>query len=509
MGTEPGRGVHRDRTAQRGDPHGHRHPRRSPAHTDGDLDTARAVARSRREHIRVGCRRRRTAGLGRVRLREERATASSEPPPTGAVAAVPPDRPSGAPAPRRRGSTLRAAFASFEHRDFRYLGLSTLALGLGQWAQQIALAWLALELTGSAVQLGAISAFRGGVGTFTAPLGGYLADRFPRRMVIVWSTIASAVQALVFAALILAGRTELWHVYVLALAGGVIQSFAQPARQAYVDDITTDETLLNAVAMNSVVQNVARVAGPPLAGAVIGFWGTGALFVGLAGTQLVAVVFTLLIGHRTRQQLMAGGRGIRAALNDIGEGFAYSWKDRPVLGLLVVHTIPTLLVVPYLPFLAIVAKDVLHRGPAAYGQLASMSGWGALLGLIALTLLGDPKHKGRLMISCFVIYTGMVLVFAVSDQYALSLAALAASGVVSSVAFALNNTLIQVAAKNEYRGRVMAVWQLTAGLQPLGALPMGFLVQQYGPAIGLGSFMVAAFVAFLVFGMMFSGVRRM
>jgi MFS family permease len=169
---------------------------------------------------------------------------------------------------------LRLTFISFANRDFRYLGLSTLALGFGQWAQQIGLAWLAFDLTGSAVQLGAISAFRAGVGTVTAPLGGFLADRYPRRRVIIWSTAASVIQAGLLAGLILAGMIQMWHVYALALAGGLIQSFTQPARQAFVYDISTDETLVNAIAMNSMVQNMARIAAPPLTGAMIGFWGT-------------------------------------------------------------------------------------------------------------------------------------------------------------------------------------------------------------------------------------------
>jgi len=358
------------------------------------------------------------------------------------------------------------------------------------------------------VQLGAISAFRGGVGALTAPLGGYLADRFPRRMVIVWTTIASALQASIFAILILAGHIELWHVYVLAFAGGVIQSFTQPARQAFVYDISTDETLLNAVTMNSVMQNVARIAGPPLAGMLIGFWGTGALFAVLAGTQLVAMGFTAMISNRTRQRRLDGGRGLSAALRDVVDGFRYTWKDRMVLGLMVVHAIPTLLVVPYLPFIAIVSKDVLHRGPEGYGQLASMAGWGSVLGLMMLTMLGNPRRKGLLMITGLTVYALMVLIFAVSHNFLLSMAALALCGLFSSFGFTLNNTLIQIATKNEYRGRVMSVWQLVAGLQPLGALPMGFLVQRYGPPIGLGSFMAAAFVAMLLFAVTFGSVRR-
>jgi predicted MFS family arabinose efflux permease len=403
---------------------------------------------------------------------------------------------------------MRTAFAAFEQRDFRYLGLSTLALGFGQWAQQLGLAWLALELTGSPIQLGTISAFRGGVGVITAPLGGYLADRFPRRMVLAQTTVASAIQATIFAVLILSGHIELWHVYVLAFAGGVMQSFSQPARQSFVYDISTDETFLNAVTMNSVIQNVSRIAGPPLAGMVIGFWGTGTLFIVMAGLEVAAVIFTLMISTTTRQKRIENPRGIGSAVSDVRDGFAYSWRDKLVLGLILAHAIPTLLIFPYLPFLAVFARDVLDRGPEAFGQLSAMGGWGSMVGLTALTLMGNPRRKGAMLIGCFGIYMVMVLGFTLSSNYALSLLALAAAGIFSSIAFTLNNTLIQVAARNEFRGRVMSVWQVVSGLQPLGALPMGILIERYGPQSTVAGFVITAMIAYGLFAAVFASVRR-
>ena len=427
---------------------------------------------------------------------------TSPDPSTGASA----DVATAAPAPPPSRFRLPAAFVSFEDADFRYLGLSTLALGFGQWAQQIGMAWLAYDLTGSAVQLGTISAFRAGVGTLTAPLGGYLADRFPRRQVIIWTTASSVVQAALLALLILSGAIQLWHVYVLAFAGGVIQSLTQPARQAFIFDISTDETLANAIAMKSIVQNVARIAAPPLTGVMIAAWGNGAPFATLAATQVLAVVLTMFISNKTRQRPL---RNNGNAMTQIVEGFTATWRDKRVLGLMIVHTIPTLLVVPYLPFIALVSRDVLHEGASGYGWLASMAGWGAVLGLGVLAFLGNPKNKGLLMLGCFLVYIVGVLVFSFSHNYALSLAALGIGGVFSSVAFALNNTLLQIASPNEVRGRIMAVWQMTAGLQPLGALPMGLLIQWYGPEIGMGSFMVVALVTFVVFTAAWGSIRRM
>ena len=415
-----------------------------------------------------------------------------------------PDRASWIPA------SLRRAFVSFEERDFRYLGLSSLMLGFGQWGQQIALPLLAVQLTGSAVQIGIVAGFRSGVGVLTAPLGGYLADRFPRRTVIVWTTASSVVQACLFAGLILTGQIQMWHVYVLAFAGGLIQSFSQPARQAFVYDITTDDTLMNAVAMNSVMQNVARIAGPPLAGLIIGVWGTGAVFLCLATTQLLAMTMTLAISLRTRQLRSTGGRSIGASFTDIGDGFRYTLGNPLLLGLMLAQAIPLLLVVPYLPFLTLFGQ-MLHPGAGAalaFGLLSSMAGWGSIIGLMGLVLLGDTKRKGALMIGAFTGYMLMVLVFTRSTSFPLSLGLLVVVGIFSGAAFALNNTLVQIAAKNEYRGRVLSVWKMISSLQFLGGYPMGLLIDRWGPANGVGVFAVAGVLTMLVFILTFGSVRR-
>ena len=420
---------------------------------------------------------------------------------------VAPTAPLSLPQPRGRTSgrpTWRQVFVSFEQRDFRYLGLSTVAVGFGQWAQQLGLPLLTLELTGSATQLGFLAFFRGLVGVATSPIGGLLADRFPRRTVIVGSTVASMVQATVLAALILLGRIEMWHVYSFAFAGGLIQSLTQPARQAFVYDVSTDETLQNAIVMSSFVQNLARITAPPLVGAMV-VWGIGAPFVFMALTQIVATWLTLLIGKQTRQ-----GRPVRgSAASQIWEGFRVCWQDKRILGLIVVHSIPPLLILPYLPFIAMISRDVLHTGATGYGVMISMVGWGTIVGMLALAVVGDPKRKGLWMMVGFLGYSSLLIAFSFAPTFVLAIACLGIAGIFFSIAQALNNTLIQMAAGNEVRGRVMAVWQMSGSLQPLGALPMGFAIAAWGPQLGIGAFMATATVAFLAFLMLSPSVRRM
>ncbi|MEI7925773.1 MAG: MFS transporter [Chloroflexota bacterium] len=397
-------------------------------------------------------------------------------------------------------------FVAFEQRDFRYLALSTLALGTAQWAQQIGLTWLALQLTGSAVEVGIVSAFTAGPGVIAAPIGGYLADRFRRRTVLAWTTAASAVQASILAALVFSGLIQVWELYLLAIAGGVLQATTQPARQAFVYDVSTDATLPNAVAMNSAMQSIARVGGPPAIGAMIGILGTSAPFAFMAGAQLVAMVLTLRISTHTRQ---AKARIGASPFRQIVEGVQAVRQDRRILGLIVIWGIVSLIIFPYVPFLAVVSNDVLHTGNAGYGLLASMAGWGAILGLLYMAWYGEFVHKGWAMILNYVVYGVVLIVLAVSTNLALSLVLLVLAGFFSSISNTLNTTLIQLITDNAVRGRVMSIWQLCQGLQPLGALPMGLLIARAGPEIGIGAFMVTGTLAVIVYAFAWPSVRRL
>jgi len=424
--------------------------------------------------------------------------------PATAVAQVAVPAPSGAP-PKRSKPTLAETFEAFRFRDFRYLMLSTLAVGFGQWAKQIGLFWLTIDLTGSAAQLGFVAGTRGIIGTVVAPIGGVLADRYPRRVIVLASTFAEAVFAAILAGLVITDSLVLWHIYAITLATGGLQSINQPARQAFVYDVTTDETLPNAIALNSIVQNVSRITGPPLTGAMIGFIGLWSPFIFIVVVQTIATAMTFMISRATRQQRVSGGNPMAQTV----EGFKYSWQEKGILGLIVVHAVPSFLVYPYIPFLAIIAEDVLGGGATEFGFLSSAMGWGSIVGLFLLAFMGNRQHKGWIMLGCFLIYTTMLIGFSASTNLYVSLAILATAGIFHSIAMALNNTLIQLAVRNEMRGRVMAVWQMTQGLQPLGSFPMGLLIAAVGPQIGIGSFMVTATVAFVLVIALWGSVRRM
>ena len=152
---------------------------------------------------------------------------------------------------------------------------------------------------------------------------------------------------------------------------------------------------------------------------------------------------------------------------------------------------------------------MLGKGAQGFGVLTSMLGWGSILGLFILAYGGRRLTRGWVMLVCFVVYTLLLLAFAASTVFVLSLSILAVAGIFHAIAMALNNTLLQLAVRNDLRGRVMSVWQMSHGLQPLGSLPMGLLIASQGAQIGIGSFMIVATIAFLVIAALWGSLRRM
>ncbi|MCX6022327.1 MAG: MFS transporter [Chloroflexi bacterium] len=308
------------------------------------------------------------------------------------------------------------------------------------------------------------------------------------------------------AALVIANLAETWHLYVFAVMGGVTAGISQPARQAFVYDVTSRELLTNALTVNSLAQNVARVTGPPLAGAIIGWWGTASSFFVLAVFNFIAMGFTMLIQPRARVAAAPGPK--TSAVGSMMEGLRYAYGNRLILALLLTTLITPILVIPYVQFLPVFATEVLHGGPETYGLLASGVGWGSLIGLLVLAYLGDVKRKGLVFVIAQLCYAGTVLAFSRTENIYLSMLCLVVTGVVFSVMQVMANTMFQLASSNEMRGRVMALYSMNNGFQPVGSLPMGFAAERWGIANTMSGFMLTAIAAMTAVTVLFPELRR-
>lgn len=395
-------------------------------------------------------------------------------------------------------------FVSLRDRDYRLLWFGTVFVGFGQWGQQIALNWLVFLLTDSAVQLGAVSFAGGMLSLVLTPFAGVFADRYSRRMIILLATLFGAAQSAVLAVLVIAGLAEVWHAYVFAILTAMTQALNNPARQAYVNDVSTPENLPNAIALNSIAQNASRIIGPPLAG-LIAAWDVAAAFITVAAVRLIASALTVMLS--AREQARDDSRGNPIPL--IVKGFAYLAGEGNLRQLLLLNAVTALFVYPYVSFLPVFADRVFDAGSLAYGLLIAMIAVGSIFGLLMLAWLPRLRRRGLLMQLGFLGYIVFLIAFTQAPWLALAMAFVAVAGLFFGVASALNQTLFQILVRNDMRGRGMASLQVAGGLSPIGALSMGVLIETIGIRLGVGLHIGVALVVLGLLAVFGKSVRRL
>lgn len=405
---------------------------------------------------------------------------------TPATAATTLDRRTAAAAHAVGGGT----FFALRRRDFRFLLAGTMSANLASWVQMIAQGWLVLDLTGSAVALGVISFIRGIAMLVASPFGGLLSDRFDRRWTMNVATATSAVSASVMAALVVTGHIEVWQLFAFAAFDGVLSSVNQPARTALVYDVAGPEELTNAVALQAIGQNITRLIGPSLGGALLGVAGVGVCF----AVQAIFYVLSVFASLPIRTRAVAAARMASFAESILG-GFRYARQNRTVALLLLVAALPSLLVYPYMSFMPLFAKDVLHVDALLYGVLITAVGSGSIVGaFIAARRAATFRRKGPAMLALTAMYMTMVGCFALSRWYGVSYALLAVAGFANAIYLTLNSALIQWATPDEYRGRISGLYFMTGGLQPFGSLALGAMIASVGlqPSVALFCFAAVA-----------------
>jgi len=366
--------------------------------------------------------------------------------------------------------------------SFRMLWIGTVATNLGQWMQNIALSWYMLILTDSAFMVGMI-AFAAGIPYLVVALpAGALIDRVDERKLLMVAQWAAMVVASLLAALILLDWAEPWHLIVAAGCNGTIMAVNQMVRQTLVPGLVSREHMANAVSLNSAGANAMRILGPSIAGVIIGAFGAGVCFV----LQAVALVGALLTTMR-----IAPLENVRTGIAPGGilDGW-FEIRKRPALGSLILITaIPALLVFPYIQMMSVFARDVFDIGAGGLGILMAASGVGALTGALAAATMDRVQRKGRVVMMLTVIYCLAVAGFAVSPHPALAMLGLMISGVTGSIFGSLTGALVLLLTEARVRGRVMAIYTLTNGFTPFGALAIGAASEAFGapPAVGIAS----------------------
>ncbi len=392
---------------------------------------------------------------------------------------------------RRRLQTFKA----LRHRDYRLLWISLIVSSVGTWMQIVAQSLLVLKITrGSALALGIVALAQSLSFFLFALIGGSIADRIDKRRFLLFTQSLQMLLAFLLAVLTITGVIQVWMIVALAFGSGTILSFDQPTRSSLVPILVPSEDLMNAISLQSIVFNGSAFIGPALGGIMIGTFeylgkisGVTSPLIGYAGNFLlngisflgVLVVLYLLRIPEKAAALSMEKRGplldsIKASLKAVSRDPALPWVLSGY-GALLFFGPSTSLILP------VFAVNILHLQPFDLGLLFSASGLGIILGALIVATLGDFKYKGLLLLVSFLVWTGSLLLFAISSNLWLSSLALLVLGIAQNGVGATTITLMQTRVPPQMRGRVMSLNTLfIMGLRPLGDFPAGALIGLIG-----------------------------
>ena len=359
------------------------------------------------------------------------------------------------------------------YRDFRILWVGAFTSSIGTWMQRVTQSWLVLTIAGPS------SAFFLGLDSFLgeAPIllftliGGVIADRRDRRQLLLMSQYVQMGTAFTLAALVYWDVIQIWHVLILSVVTGMAQAFGGPAYQALVPSLIDRQHLPNAIALNSIQFNLARVVGPLIAGAALTAFGMAVCF-GLNGVSFLAVIVALLSLHV--RHIPAPNRS--PMYEELRGGFSYVRHQPGLTGLTFLAFATTFLGTPLLTFLPLFTQDVFGGDVGQYTQLMACAGGGAVTGALVVAWLGKFKGMGRTLLFLQLVFGALLALFAVTRVIWINAVLLFGAGACMVMVFAVLSSLVQLIVPNEMRGRVMSIYMVTfRGGMPLGSLVAGYV----------------------------------
>ena len=391
------------------------------------------------------------------------------------------------------------------YRDFRWVFLGSFASYMGMNMQLITQSWLVVELMDDSPLALSLS-----IVSFTAPitvvslLGGAMADRIPRRSLVIFSQAGNAVMTFLMATLDATGVIVFWQVMAIGLINGSMMALNMPSRQAIISDIVPESRLMNAISVNNSSMNLTRVIGPATAGYLIFLIDTSAVFYLVSAVY----VFSALSMSRVRAGSEAADRSGKGVGGDIGAGLSYVAQDPTRLGLVIMSFIPALFGYSYYALLPAWGREALDIGSEDLGLMMMLMGVGALVGTLILASMGNFKRRGASLLLLCLLWGVALATFAQTTSYLHAVPLLMLVGLLNSVFMSLNMTLIQVHASREMRGRVMSIAMMSFGVMPLSGVPFGILAEFTDTpfALMLSGLLLVAFT--LIFFVAYPSYRR-
>jgi MFS family permease len=378
---------------------------------------------------------------------------------------------------------FRGTLTPLNIHDFRLLISSDFLWWATRFMEMTVVGWLVLELTDSAWQVTVIGFYRSApfliVGFFSGPL----IDRFGRRKVILWSQAANLLISAAIALLLWLDRLAFWHLAVSALLIGAAWSVDWPARRSFVPDLVGKAHTIEAMLLENLAQNIARIIGPFLGGALIAVISVTGAYSVLATISALALLILFGLSKRPIPRTQK----IKTASPWAGtvEGWRYVRRNQPILGTLLITTIMNFLVFPYMFLLPVFARDVLHQGPTGLGILGAGAGVGAFIGLLLIGRLRRLISPGWIFGVGSLSQALIILIFSLSDNFSLSLLMLILSGIGQACFGTMQSAIMLLSASDEMRSRAMGTLVLAIGAGPLGQLQIGGLAEAFGAPLAV------------------------
>ncbi len=385
-------------------------------------------------------------------------------------------------APPLRSAVLQRAFAAFAYRDFKVLWFGAFTSTVGTWMQKVAQSWLIFDLTKSSLYLG-LDDFLGQLPIllFTV-IGGVIADRHDRRRLLLASQYVQMTTAFILAGLVFTNHVTVWQILALSFTAGFAQAFGGPAYQSLVPSLVPRKELPNAIALNSIQFNLARVFGPLLSSSTMAALGAAACF-GLNGLSFLVVIVALM--SLTVKHIPSPDR--RPMLEDLTGGFAYARSQPAIVALTVLASMTTFLGLPILTFLPVFAQEVFHGDIVTYSHLMAVAGAGAVVGALIVAWLGRFRNMGLTLLLVQVAFGALIASFALSRVFWWSSVLLFLAGGCLIVVFSITASLVQLIVPDHLRGRVMSIYMVAFR----GGMPLGSLASGYAASLTSASYVLA------------------
>jgi len=364
--------------------------------------------------------------------------------------------------------------------------------------QMVVLGWLVLELTDSAFLVGLVGALQW-LPMLLGAVTGLAADRFNRRVMLVWLQFFSALTCLLLGFLIITGLVQVWQIMILSLLLGVTWAIDFPCARALIPDLAGKDNILNAVAIDTSGLTFMGVIGSIAGGQFITVIGMGNSFYLLGIIYFASAFFFFLIG-KTEQAPVAGDTSIAA---DVIEGIKYMFQNQVMLAVLIITVVMNLLIFPYRQLLPIYARDILEVGPSGLGYLTAAQGVGAFFSAVTLAFLGRVRYPGVVFQVGSFIAALLLLLFAPSTIYQLSLGSLIVFGLAIVMFGTMQSTILLNLSTEQMRGRVMGILSVTIGATSLGMMAFGAIADIIGAplVVGISAVITAVSIVAVFFSM--------